>query len=94
MILATLALLLAGLAALALSMHKHHRDLLGTAPRRGRVLLLRGAGWALLGLSAAACIAGQGVSVGIVFWFGTLTVAALAVAAALTWRTRRRSSRA
>jgi hypothetical protein len=84
MTLTTLALLLAGFAALALSMHKHHRDLFGVAPRRARALLLRGLGWTLLAAALVPAIGGQGASVGVVLWFGVATAAALAVAGTLS----------
>ena len=81
-----LALAVAGFAVLALSMDKHHRDLFQARPTRLRRLSLQTAGWLVLGLSLAVCVDGFGVSIGIVFWTGMLTVAALAVAAALSWR--------
>ena len=96
-VLAALALSLGGFAALALSQGKHRRDLLQARPARPRSLALRTAGWILLSLSLGVCMDGLGVSVGIVFWTGLLTVAALAVTVASSWRDarwRRRRGRA
>ena len=76
---------IAGFAALALSMHKHHRDVFGTAPTRGRTLALQGAGWLLLTASVWPCVAHSGWSIGLVLWIGLLTVAALTVALLLTY---------
>lgn len=92
--LAALALALAGFAALALSMHKHHRDIVGTAPTFPRRLALRVAGWLLLGLSLAFCVAPFGWAIGLVHWTGLLTVAGVTIAlvlAAMTTRIRRRT---
>lgn len=90
MALAVMALSLAGLALLSLSMHKHHRDLFGTPPTPWRTWTLRAAGWTLLGLSVGACVIGWGVSVGVVLWIGMLTAAASAVTAGLSWWCSRR----
>lgn len=84
MALAAFSLAFFGFTALALSMHKHHRDVFGVPPMRARSLPLRIAGWALLGLSLAPCVARSGWSVGLVLWCGLLTTAALAVALMLT----------
>jgi hypothetical protein len=83
-VLATFALLLAGFAALALSMHRHHRDLLGGVPLRLRVILLRCAGWMLLAGALVVAIEDQGGSMSIVLWLGAATAAALAVAGTLS----------
>ena len=86
MSLAAPILALAGFAALALSMHKHHRDLFGGPPSRWRALALRSLGWMLLGLSCAACILESGWAVGPVLWLGVLTGAALMAVLTLTYR--------
>ena len=86
MTLAAHGLALAGFATLALSMQKHHRDLFGKLPSRRRALVLHCMGWALLGLSFAACILHSGWSTGPVLWFGVLTIAALITALTLTYR--------
>jgi hypothetical protein len=79
-----------GFGALALSMHKNHRDLLGAPPPRWRSLLLQVIGWTLLALSIAPCVARSGWSAGLVLWFGLLTVAVLVVALLLTYVPKRR----
>ena len=84
--LATLLLSLAGFAALAASMTKHHRDLFGMAPPRGRKRALTASGWLLLAAALFPAIKDQGVSVGIVLWLGVTTVAALGAALLLTYR--------
>ena len=86
MAIATLALLLAGFAVLALAMPKHYRQLFGPLPSRGCKLTLVVTGWLLLAVSIAPAIIDHGLSVGLVFWFGIATVAALAVAMLLTYR--------
>lgn len=91
-LLATLALLLASFAALAVSMHKHHRDLCGSPLPRGRLILLRCSGWTLLAAALIPAIKGYGASIGIVLWVGGATAAVLAVAMTLTYRPRLRSS--
>lgn len=87
-----LILSLAAFAALALSMPRYHRDLFGEPTNRSLQSTSRIAGWTLLSLSLAVCISGLGVSIGIVLWVGMLTVAALAVAAALSLMAIRRRS--
>lgn len=87
MVLAALILATAGFAGLALSMHKHHRDLFGKPPSRPRALAFAGAGWTLLALSFGASIVASGWAIGTVFWIGILTVAAFVVVLALTYGT-------
>ncbi|GJD33915.1 DUF3325 domain-containing protein [Methylobacterium aerolatum] len=80
------ALAFASLAALALSLDRHHRTvLLGPVPR-GRALSLRVGGWAGLALSLYAAIALAGWNFGPVQAMGAVTAAALGVAACLTFR--------
>lgn len=83
---AALVLAVAGFGSLALSMHKHHRDLFGAPPSRARAVAFRAIGWPLLAGSIAPCVAISGLSVGIVLWFGLLTIAALVVALLLTYQ--------
>lgn len=85
--LTALILATAGLAAIALSMHKHHRDLFGRPPSRPRGLALAGAGWIILALSFWACIVASGWAIGPVLWIGLLTVAAIIVVLVLTYGT-------
>lgn len=83
-----LSLLLAfsGFSALALSMDRHHRAVFRTPVFRSRIGGLRAAGWSGLGLSFAAAIASAGWSFGPVQWIGSLTGAALGVAALIAYR--------
>lgn len=83
--LTALVLSFTGFAAIALSMRRHHQDVLGTPPGRSRKLVLGMAGWLLLGASIWPAIAADGVSVGITFWFGVIALAALIVAMSLTY---------
>ena len=80
------ALAFTGLAALALSLDRHHRAALRGPVPRGRVRPLRAAGWAGLALSFAASIALDGWNFGPVQATGAITAAALAVALWLTYR--------
>jgi len=81
-----LALAFAGLAALALSLDRHHRAALRGPLPRGRARPLRIAGWAGLALSFAAAVASAGWNFGPVRATGAVTAAALAVSACLTYR--------
>jgi hypothetical protein len=83
--LAALILATAGFAAIALSMHRHHRDLFGRPPSRPRALAFAGTGWTLLALSFSACIVASGWAIGPVLWIGLLTVAGLVIVLALTY---------
>ena len=85
---AVLVLSCSGFAALALSMHRHHRDLFGRPPARLRKLALNLAGWALLCASVVASVIGQGFSIGLTLWFGIITLAALLVVTSLTYAPR------
>lgn len=86
--LAPIGLAYAGLAALCLGMHRHHRQVVGRSPRAGVALALRLAGNALLVLSLAAAVAADGWAVGPVAWFGGLSAAALALVLLLPYRPR------
>ncbi|MBY8822800.1 DUF3325 domain-containing protein [Sphingomonas colocasiae] len=81
-----LVLALSGFALLALSLAKHHRDLIGGMPSRTAERRLRTGGWLLLSVSLTSCIAADGLSIGLVLWSGTLTIAALAVVAMITYQ--------
>lgn len=78
----------AGFAALALAMSRHHKQVWRREPSRRRQWLLRLAGWALLLASLGLCMAQAGWSGGLVGWVGLLTLAALLVTFALAWRAR------
>lgn len=81
----------AGFVALALSMHRHQRDLFNSAMSPARLRLLRTAGWSLL-VASILCAASEksGAAVGLTQWFGAATIAALAVVSGLTYSTSRR----
>lgn len=79
-------LAMAGFAAIALSMGKHHRDILGVTPGRASARSLRATGWLALSASLALSIRAEGLSIGIVQWTAFLTVAALTVALLLTYK--------
>lgn len=85
MTLAAFVLAVAGFAALALSMPKHHRDLIRGALSPRRKLGHRIAGWALLSTSVVLALIGESTSIGIVLWLGLATLAALIVALMLTY---------
>ena len=78
---------LTGFSALSLAMDRHYEDYKGrgqapSAPLRRWMQL----GGALgLALSLWAAVAGYGSAQGSVFWFGAMTVAALAVVLTLTY---------
>ncbi len=75
----------AGFATLALAMPKHARAA-GFAVARLRAQALRGGGWLLLTLSAAALIAASGWQIGLVEFCAVLTIAGIAVALLLSYR--------
>ena len=76
---------LAGFAALALSQPKHARDVLGPANTANKRHLCRIAGWVLLAVSLAACLAAWDGTTGWVAWFGLASAATFIVALALTY---------
>lgn len=82
---AALLLATASFSALALALPKHHRDFFGAPPSRGRAAALQAAGWTLLAVSLAPCVARSDGSLGLVLWFGLLTAAALVVALSLSY---------
>lgn len=88
--LAAFALSLAGFAALALSLERHHADIhgRGSIPARGAVARLRLAGAVALALAWALHVAAQGGPLGTVAWVGTLTASAIAVALGLSYAPR------
>jgi len=86
--LASLLLSFAAFAALAMTMDKHHRDLFGAPPGKGRRQLFTMAGWLLLAASALPLIQLQGAVIGMLFWLGLLTASALGVAMVLSYRPR------
>ncbi|WP_311223808.1 MULTISPECIES: DUF3325 domain-containing protein [unclassified Acidovorax] len=82
---------LAAFAALGLAMDRHYEDSYGRGkePSPGLRRALRLAGTAGLLLSLWACLKAAGTSQGWVFWFGVMTLSALAVVLVLSYAPRR-----
>lgn len=78
----------AGFAALAFAMDKHHRDMTGALPKGRALGPYKAAGWIAIALAALPLIQRFGAGVGLTFWLGVLTLAALCAALALTYRPR------
>ena len=81
-----LALSFAGLAALCLSMDRHHRAIAGRSQSRTRARSLRWAGWTAIAASFAAAIVTSDWNFGPVQWIGSLTGAALLVVGLVSYR--------
>ena len=77
-----------GLAALCLSMARHHQAVWAGPPERRRVHTLRAAGWALIALSLAAAIRLDGWNFGPVHWLGSLIGAGLLLIVVQSYRPR------
>lgn len=71
------ALSYAGFTALALAMERPHRMIWRRSPSLRTTVMLRTAGFALLGCAVGPSMAGLEGSTGIVAWCGFLTAAAL-----------------
>ena len=71
-------------------MQRHHRDVFGADTSRVSRSLLQAAGWLLLTASLLAAVFGDaGIGIGLVLWFGTMTITSLSVAAGIAvivWR--------
>ena len=78
----------AGFAVIAFTMDKHHRDITGALPQGRALAPYKAAGWTAIGLAALPLILRFGIGVGLTFWLGVLTLAALCVALSLTYRPR------
>ena len=79
-------------SAIALGMDRHHEDATDREGAARRLQQLRLAGWLLLLLSlwlAAHPAGGVPASLGVTAWTVALSVAAVAVTAAVTWQPRR-----
>lgn len=83
-----LALAYAGFAGLCLAMRRHYQQVWGRQPSRRASSGLRLAGWLGLALSVAPSIVVWGTAIGIVAWFGMLTVAGLVFAFLLPYTPR------
>lgn len=87
-----LPLTLLAFVALMLAMDRHQEDLLGRVLTPRTTRLLRGAGWSLLGVALAQAMHLQGVGLGLVSWFGHLSLAAWVVYLVLVGVERRRAA--
>lgn len=78
---------LAGFSALSLAMDRHYEDYKGrgSSPSAALQRWMRLGGVLGLALSLWAAVEGYGSAQGWVFWFGAMTVAALAVVLTLTY---------
>jgi hypothetical protein len=85
---ASFALCYAGLSGLCLAMNRHHQQVLRRPASAAWTRGLRAAGWGALALSVLCAGAGWGASVGMVVWFGILSVAALAIVVLLPYAPR------
>lgn len=83
-----LTLSFAALAALCLSQHRHHAEILGSRPGGRRVFLLRVLGW--LGIALSLLLAGytEGWAFGSVQWIGALTGAGFVLVLLLSYKPR------
>ncbi|KQP55246.1 iron transporter [Methylobacterium sp. Leaf399] len=78
----------AALAALCLSLDRHHREVFRSRPGKRRVVALRLAGWVGIGLSLLLTGHVEGWDLGLVGWIGALTGAAVALVLLLSYRPR------
>ncbi len=78
-----LALVLMGMAGLAVGMARHYQRVWGGEPLPGALRRYRQTGWCLLLAGLLPCLTGWGVSMGIIVWTGLLTPALLIVAITL-----------
>ncbi|WP_066520081.1 DUF3325 domain-containing protein [Sphingobium cloacae] len=79
----------AAFASLALSMEKHHQDLLKKRPSRRDRRTFRIAGWAGLALSYGLTVMPWGAATGSILWFGLLSLAAAMILLFLSQRSSR-----
>ncbi|MEZ0134484.1 MULTISPECIES: DUF3325 domain-containing protein [Novosphingobium] len=83
--------IVAGFLALAASMKRHQRDLLGRLLTHVQTRSTRMAGWFLLGIGWAVNAALLGPAMGTIVWCGELSLGAALTVTTLNWRTRRPS---
>lgn len=74
-----------GFIALASSMSKHQKQIFGYELNTQKTRIALVIGWSCLILSLIACIWQSNISIGMSYWIGALTLAALVVASALTY---------
>ncbi|MBD8907211.1 DUF3325 domain-containing protein [Methylorubrum zatmanii] len=85
---ANLGLSFAALAALCLSLNRHHAEVFDRKAERAAVLRLRAFGWAAIAASLVVAGIGEGWAFGPVQWIGALTGAALGLVLLLSYRPR------
>ena len=90
MTLLALILCLAGFAALAFAMDRHHHAVTHVRPAKPRKRLLQLAGSLALILALVVSIAAWGPAYGPIYWLGFLTAGAAPVLLALTYAPLRR----
>lgn len=88
MVLISFVLIFLGLEALCLGMERHAKQLSEGRLKPWTRRPAKCAGWGLLALSILPVITTWGVSIGLSVWFGLLTVAAMLLALALSYRPR------
>ncbi|MET0258126.1 MAG: DUF3325 domain-containing protein [Methylobacterium sp.] len=85
-LLANLGVSFAALAALCLSMNRHHAAAFTTKPSRRTQVGLRATGWAGIALCFGIAVAADGWNFGPVQWLGSLSGGALLVVALASYR--------
>jgi hypothetical protein len=90
MTLLALLLSLAGFAALAFAMDRHHHAFANARPAKTRKRWLQLAGTLALSLALVVSIIAWGPAYGPIYWLGFLTAGAAPVLLALTYATPRR----
>lgn len=78
-----------GFAGIALSMKKHYKAIANRQPPHSLRFLLRAGGWVVLLVSFWLALTGWQGGLGIVIWFGLLTLAAFLFTMLLTYQPRR-----
>jgi hypothetical protein len=86
--LAALMLAQAAMTALCLAMPKHHAQVWGHEGSASRRARLRAAGWLGLITTLMACVAADGVGIGLVMFCAVVTLAGSVVAWLLPYRAR------